>query len=548
MKKFNISKKSDEVLIFQYFLIIFLLIGLVLVGTISILYNLESKDYLSRLKLEEQVALKLKKEIIANNFEAIVSDLFYLSRQNELSALFDNNTNEIREAVSREYLEFSRFKNIYDQIRYLDEKGMEIVRVNHHNDQPVVVQNEELQFKGDRYYFKDTFRLNSDEIFVSPFDLNIENERIEQPLKPMIRFGISVSDKKGHKRGVLLLNYLGNHMLESIRKADELSMGNIMLLNSDGYWLCSQNSEDEWGFMIKDRRNKTFPARYPDAWKQIVDIENIQIYNNKGLFTASTIYPLREGLKSSSGTSDAIGDSGNYLTAKEYYWKIISHVPLKTMRSGTHGLLIKLSIFAIALFILAAVPSRFLAQTIVKKKIQQLELFHSANFDKLTSIPNRSLFFERFDQALKQANRYDKKFALLFIDLDGFKAVNDTAGHDGGDQLLIEVAKKIQSCVRESDTIARFGGDEFTVILTNIKSVNNAGLVAKKIITTLLTPFLIKGNKQHIGASIGISTFPESGKTMDRLLQNADRAMYNVKKEGKNHFQFAINDDALTGV
>ncbi len=548
MKKFNISKKSDEVLIFQYFLIIFLLIGLVLVGTISILYNLESKDYLSRLKLEEQVALKMKKEIIANNFEAIVSDLFYLSRQNELSALFDNNTNEIREAVSREYLEFSRFKNIYDQIRYLDEKGMEIVRVNHHNDQPVVVQNEELQFKGDRYYFKDTFRLNSDEIFVSPFDLNIENERIEQPLKPMIRFGISVSDKKGHKRGVLLLNYLGNHMLESIRKADELSMGNIMLLNSDGYWLCSQNSEDEWGFMIKDRRNKTFPARYPDAWKQIVDIENIQIYNNKGLFTASTIYPLREGLKSSSGTSDAIGDSGNYLTAKEYYWKIISHVPLKTMRSGTHGLLIKLSIFAIALFILAAVPSRFLAQTIVKKKIQQLELFHSANFDKLTGIPNRSLFFERFDQALKQANRYDKKFALLFIDLDGFKAVNDTAGHDGGDQLLIEVAKKIQSCVRESDTIARFGGDEFTVILTNIKSVNNAGLVAKKIITTLLTPFLIKGNKQHIGASIGISTFPESGKTMDRLLQNADRAMYNVKKEGKNHFQFAINDGALTGV
>ena len=540
-------KKSEDVLIFRYFLIIFLSIGLVLAGTISILYNFESKDYLSRLKLEEQVALKLKKEIIANNFEAIVSDLFYLSRQNELSASFDNNTNEIREAISREYLEFSRFKNIYDQIRYLDEKGMEIVRVNHKKDQPVVVRNEELQFKGDRYYFKDTFRLKkNDEIFVSPFDLNIENERIEQPLKPMIRFGITVSDKNGHKRGVLLLNYLGNHMLESIRKADKLSMGNIMLLNSDGYWLCSQNSEDEWGFMIKDRKNKTFPARYPDVWKQITDIENIQIDNNKGLFTAATIYPLQEGLKSSSGAADAIGDSGSYLTAKEYYWKIISYVPLKTLKSGTRGLLIKLLIFAVSLFILSAVLSRFLARIMVKRKLQQLELFHSANFDKLTGIPNRSLFFERFDQALKQANRYNKNLALLFIDLDGFKMVNDTAGHDGGDQLLIEVAKKIQGCVRESDTTARFGGDEFTVILTNLKSVNNAGIVAKKIITTLSTPFTIKGKKHHIGSSIGISTFPENGKTMDRLLKNADCAMYKVKKEGKNHFQFAINDDALT--
>ncbi len=541
-------KKSEEVLIFQYFLIIFLSIGLVLAGTIGILYNFESKDYLSRLKLEEQVALKMKKEIIANNFEAIVSDLFYLSRQNELLDLFDNNTNEIREAISREYLEFSRFKNIYDQIRYLDEKGMEIIRVNHKKDQPVVVRNEELQFKGDRYYFKDTFCLKNNEIFVSPFDLNIENERIEQPLKPMIRFGITVSDKKGHKRGVLLLNYLGNHMLESIRKADELSMGNIMLLNSDGYWLCSQNSEDEWGFMIKDRKNKTFPARYPDAWKQITDIENIQIYNNKGLFTAATIYPLQEGLKSSSGAADAIGDSGSYLTAKKYYWKIISHVPMTTLKSGTRGLLIKLLIFVVSLFILSAVPSRFLARIMVKRKLQQLELFHSANFDKLTGIPNRSLFFERLDQALKQARRYNKKLALLFIDLDGFKMVNDTAGHDRGDQLLIEVAKKIQGCVRESDTIARFGGDEFTVILTNIKSVNTAGLVAKKIITILSTPFTIKGKKYHIGSSIGVSTFPESGQTIDRLLKNADRAMYKVKKEGKNHFQFAINDDALTGV
>ncbi len=546
MKKFNAFKKSDQALTSRYFFIIFLLIGSILAGTISVLYNLESKDYLSQLKLEEQNTLKLQKQIILNNLEAIISDLYFLSRQNELSALFDNNSNAIKKNIAKEYLEFSRFKNIYDQIRYLDTKGMEQVRVNHNNSQPVIVQNKDLQFKGDRYYFKDTFRLKNDEIFVSPFDLNIENSKIEQPLKPMIRFGVSVSDKKGHKRGVLLLNYLGNHMLRSIKETGEASVGNIMLVNSDGYWLLSPDSEDEWGFMIKEREHKTFPARFPEAWKQIKGNEIVQIYNNKGLFTSLTIYPLYpllEGLQSSSGASNAKGDSKNYLTTKQYYWKIVSHIPITTLRSGIRKLLINLSVFAVTLFMLSTLPAWFLAQAIVKRKLYQLELFRSANFDKLTGIPNRSLFFERLDQACKHANRHKQIISVLFIDLDGFKAVNDTAGHDGGDLLLIKVAKRIQTCIRESDTAARFGGDEFTVLLTNIKSIQSAALVATKIIQALSIPFPIKGREQHIGASIGISTFPETGKTVDSLLKNADRAMYKVKAEGKNHFKFAMDDE-----
>jgi diguanylate cyclase (GGDEF)-like protein len=240
---------------------------------------------------------------------------------------------------------------------------------------------------------------------------------------------------------------------------------------------------------------------------------------------------------------DAFGDSQTYLPAKEYYWKIVSHVPAKILKSSANDLVRNLSFLVIFLVIFIAVLSWSLAQAIVKRKSHQLELFRSASFDQLTGLPNRSLFFERTEQTLKQGHRNERKFALLFLDLDGFKTMNDTLGHDGGDALLKKVAEKLQSCVRESDTAARFGGDEFAIVLTNLISKNDAGLVAGKIIKNLSSPFTIKGKELQIGVSIGIGIFPENGETIDRLLQNADNAMYKVKKKGKNHFQFAINNE-----
>ena len=539
METNSLSEKSVRFLIFRYFFIIFLFIGSILGGTILKLHNLESKDYRFKLELEEQAALELQVGLITHNFAAIISDILYLSRQNELLTLIDDETIGSTKSISKEYLEFSRFKGVYDQIRYLNEKGMEIVRVDYNKGHPFVVKDDQLQFKGERYYFKDSIRLKAQEVFVSPLDLNIEKGKIEQPLKPMIRFGIPVFNTIGQKRGVVLLNYLGKQMLESIKKATKLSGENIMLLNSDGYWFCSPNEQDEWGFMIKDREDKTFPARFPEAWKHISGSQQTQFHTGDGLFTSATIYPFLEGLKSSSGSVDAFGDSQTYLSAKEYYWKIVSHVPAEILKSSANDLVRKLSFLVAFLVIFIAVLSWFLAQAIVKRKSHQLELFRSANFDLLTGLPNRSLFFERVEQTLKQGHRNEKKFALLFLDLDGFKAVNDTLGHDGGDEMLSKVAKKLQSCVRESDTAARLGGDEFAILLTNVISKNDAGLVAEKIIKNLLSPFTIKGKELQIGVSIGIGIFPENGKITDQLLQKADHAMYTAKKEGKNCFRYA---------
>ncbi len=539
-EKLFVPEKSVVFLMGRNFIMIFLSIGLILGGTIKVLHDLEYKDQQFKLELEEQAALELLEGVIAHNFAAIVSDLLYLSRQNELMAFVDGSGSA--KLISKEYLEFSRAKGLYDQIRYLNEKGMEIARVNYNDGQPSMVEADRLQFKGERYYFKDAFRLNKNQVFVSPFDLNIEKGKIEHPLKPMIRFGTSVFDSKGQKRGVVLLNYLGNRMIESIKKLSKLSAENIMLVNTDGYWLFSPDPEDEWAFMFKDRKDRTFPARFPEAWKHISGAPRAQFYTDKGLFTSATIYPLSDGLQSSSGAVSAFGDSQTPLSVKEYYWKIISHVPETVLKSNTHGLVRNLSFLTIFLVVFVAVISWFLAQAIVRRKFYHLELFRSANFDQLTGLPNRSLFFERLAQTLKQGHRNEKKFAILFLDLDGFKAVNDTLGHDGGDELLLKVAKKFKICVRESDTVARFGGDEFAILLTNILSQNDAGLVARKIIKIISEPFQIKGIKQQIGVSIGISIFPEAGKELEPLLQKADQAMYIAKKEGKNCFRFAAGN------
>ena len=168
-----------------------------------------------------------------------------------------------------------------------------------------------------------------------------------------------------------------------------------------------------------------------------------------------------------------------------------------------------------------------------------MDLYRSANFDKLTDIPNRSLFLDRLDQNLKQSERYKRKFALLFIDLDGFKSVNDTLGHDAGDELLIRTAKRLQECVRDADTVARIGGDEFTVILSTITSVDDVQSVAQKIIRALATPFKMGNEEAQIRASIGISVFPENGTDAETLLKKADDAMYLAKKGGKNDFRMS---------
>jgi diguanylate cyclase (GGDEF)-like protein/PAS domain S-box-containing protein len=161
-----------------------------------------------------------------------------------------------------------------------------------------------------------------------------------------------------------------------------------------------------------------------------------------------------------------------------------------------------------------------------------------AYHDLLTRLPNRSLFKDRLDNSIVQAERNNEKLAVMFIDLNRFKVINDSLGHAMGDRLLQSVSNRLLNSIRKSDTLSRFGGDEFTLLLPKLEDVSAAEQVAEKILVALKDPFSLDGHDIHVGASIGIAMYPESAKTMDGLIKNADIAMYCVKNSSRDGFQF----------
>ncbi len=175
----------------------------------------------------------------------------------------------------------------------------------------------------------------------------------------------------------------------------------------------------------------------------------------------------------------------------------------------------------------------------ISERIQTQErLRFLANHDALTGLPNRTLFFDRLEQAISRARWHKRVVATLFVDLDQFKNINDTLGHNIGDELLRVLAARLSSTVRNGDTVARFGGDEFVILLDNVANSSDVAIVAQKILDALAPPVALGTTLLHMGASIGVSTFPSDGEDPGSLLKNADTAMYRAKESGRNAYQF----------
>lgn len=179
---------------------------------------------------------------------------------------------------------------------------------------------------------------------------------------------------------------------------------------------------------------------------------------------------------------------------------------------------------------------------ITASKLDEERIRRQASHDSLTGLPNRALFLDRLNQSVANARRTGQMVGLMFIDLDGFKLVNDTLGHDMGDLLLQEAGMRLAQCVRSGDTVARLGGDEFTVTMPNLSEYPNAPLIAGRILEALRKPFDLAGKEAFVSASIGITIFPDDAADAATMLKNADAAMYRAKEHGKGNFQFFTND------
>jgi len=183
-----------------------------------------------------------------------------------------------------------------------------------------------------------------------------------------------------------------------------------------------------------------------------------------------------------------------------------------------------------------------IGRDVTQRNAVEQQLLHQASYDALTGLPNRRMFGNRLREEIAKADRNGKNVALLFVDLDRFKEVNDTLGHDAGDHLLIDVAQRIRNCVRESDTVARLGGDEYIVILPEVEENSHLARIAQTIVDSLAKPFNLDDTSARISASLGIAIYPRDANNQESLIGCADQAMYTAKGLGRNGFSFFTQD------
>ncbi len=362
------AMKGDISVVVKSFLTVFILSALLLSVVFWFIYHKDVQKQQMALKLKETSRLNTQKEVINSYLQAIAVDVLIVSKHYGLRMILDNSETHYLQPLAEEFLWFSKIKKIYDQVRFLDDQGMEILRVNFNDDAPSVVPREQLQPKASRYYFKDAFQLEEGEVFVSPFDLNIEHGALEIPIKPMIRFATPVFDSSGRKRGIVLLNYLGADLLKTLEATADHMTGKVILLNSDGYYLRSPNSDDEWGFMYESKKDKTFAKTHPEVWQKLSKAESGQFAEADGIYSFTTIRPISEAQVSSTGSGMPFLPSEKPVKGMQYYWKLVSYIPSGSLQYGdSHRLRSILFIYA-AMLVLCAFGSGFVAYASSKRR------------------------------------------------------------------------------------------------------------------------------------------------------------------------------------
>ena len=260
---------------------------------------------------------------------------------------------------------------------------------------------------------------------------------------------------------------------------------------------------------------------------------------------ASTFFSMRIGVLVAVGTGVILSVAALLFTGGILKMPFDANV-YATSLTGWATLLITTSIMPFVVFTAFGAYQRTIVDLLQEVKQQRDHIADLAGRDQLTGLPMASLAHDRLEMKIHSAMRDGTRVALLFIDLNGFKAVNDTWGHEAGDYLLQAVATRLQQSVRLEDTVARVGGDEFIVILGNLKSRDESRPVADKIIANVCQPVVYEGQSITCGASVGISIFPEDATDIATLRRLADRAMYQIKRAGKNGFAFADNAAPLS--
>ena len=232
---------------------------------------------------------------------------------------------------------------------------------------------------------------------------------------------------------------------------------------------------------------------------------------------------------------DAVAESVKMLVSSAgYFWVLVSHLPEALVQERSGELASNMILLGGVFFILVAVGAWVIAAALTKRRLSQEQLIKTAMYDFLTGLPNRKLFFDRLETLIESSNRYGRRFALVYLDLNGFKKVNDTLGHTVGDELLIGVGERLAGSLRKSDTVARLGGDEFALILPEVSTPEQLRKVCSKMYACFSTSVQLSVKSVKVEFSAGAALFPLHAADSEALVRVADAAMYRAKRKGQS--------------
>jgi diguanylate cyclase (GGDEF)-like protein len=440
------------------------------------------------------------------------SDLMFLANLGVMRAYAGSHSTEHTQDLIAELVEFLEWRDDYDQIRVLDTSGMERVRVNRSGGTPHPVAETDLQAKGHRYYVAEALRLEPGEVYISRFDLNVEHGAIEQPPKAVIRFATPLLSADGSPKGIVVLNHIGNDLVETLAQIGSESVGHAFLLDAEGYWLLGAPNDGNWAFMFPERRHARFPTQYPDVWNKMSESHADQLWVAGDLFSFAHVDPT------------TIRHHGLTSTAHPMASWIIGYHATSSALAAEPGMvwrriLVEIALLALVLLIL----SRVLLQLGTMKE--------RSLTDPLTGLPNRRDFDSRMATALADYHRYGTPASVLVCDVDRFKRVNDRYGHAEGDKVLVGIARILRSNLRDTDCIARYGGEEFAVLLRKT-SESAARIVAEKLRAAVGRAELSE-RVGRVTISVGLAALQRSD-AVDDVFERADSALYAAKQNGRN--------------
>lgn len=450
---------------------------------------------------------------------SVISDLQYITQSDLSRDYLTTESHHSSQYITDLMYRISSVHKRYDQLRLLDTLGNEKIRINFtHMSGVEIVPTANLQNKADRYYFHGTINLDPNEIYISRFDLNIEEGEIERPFKPVIRMGVPVYTN-GKKIGVGIINYLGQHILDKLDKLNQHHSDEVYMVSYDGYYLKAPDSEICWGFMIPERAHFTLQNDLPDLWEMAQRKDSGMVANKRGEFYFNHI----------DLSATQMGFTNQEERGRGAL--LIMHVPASVIRKRFAELISGLTWGFAAMAPLLFVLGWFLGRYQVHQRWLFKKLEQEATHDTLTGLFNRKAFMEHLKREISSAKRTKRPLTLGFIDLNDLKKMNDNYGHEAGDLLIQSASEAMSSCIRATDFAARVGGDEFMILFPECSEESAVHIIER--IHKWFETVGLRELRHAFSFSYGCTELLEIDTSPELFIARADEKMYENKVQQK---------------